>query len=165
MSLSIGSPCCLHFFCSCGKTNFNCKDYRLCHYCRKKKYFYRDHYICVDCKIGFKSLYHHEIRPNAERSELYKYENINEINFEGKRCSKCGKDAIRVSFDFRVPKKKNLKEWEKIKNEIQLIGEYEFFEKYSYECGGSYFIKKQKLYDQRSKNPWTFDVWINKHIS
>ncbi len=143
--------CYLHYYCSCERIS------RLCHYCRKKDTFFRQHYICTHCHIGFKTIHGKQLKQDAQGAQLV--EIILEENFKGKRCPICAKDGTPVSYDFRIPKRKNLKEWNKIKNDIKDIGVHEFIKKYTYECGGSYFIQKEILYKQRLKAPWTVNKW------
>ena len=162
MELCTGSSCHPHYYCECGHTNYGKDDSRLCHYCRKKKYFFRKHYICTNCKIGFKSLFGIELTKNVEGGQLIENINHND-NDKEKKCPSCCRRAIPVSYDFRVPKKTDVKEWNKIYYEIK-SGASDFISKYSYECGGGYFKKKEILYNKREKEPWSINKWHSKKI-
>jgi len=49
-------------------------------------------------------------------------------DFRGKRCGGCGKDAVSVSLNLRIPKQRNKKEWKKLE---QRINNGEFAPKYN----------------------------------
>ena len=133
--------CYNHHYCTCGSY-----DNRECHYCRKKQNFYRRHYICLNCCIGWKSKDEIKLKrtvDNAQLSEIYDLTS----NYEGARCI-CGKDAIEVGRDFRIPKSKDTKAWKilqiKSKEYKDMINFSEYMkEKYTYKCGSERNLKKK----------------------
>ena len=146
--------CFNHYYCLCGND-----DYRECHYCRKQSSFYKPHYICLDCCIGWKSKYELVLAKSVDGSQLHEiipgpYEN----NFEGSRCSKCGNYGIEVGRDFRLPKQKDKKVWmalKSIKNKTNDVSSFSYYMKkqYTYNCGGDRNDNKPILYDTRIKKP------------
>lgn len=64
---------------------------------------YKWHFACFDCRVGLKYI-------GEARADPYHY--------VGKRCGRCGKDATPVGKDCRVPKRKDIKGWKKLKGLI-----------------------------------------------
>ena len=58
------------------------------------------HYACFDCRVGIKT------SGPASRDYI------------GIRCGRCGKDAVHVGKDCRIPKKKDIKGWKTLKGLI-----------------------------------------------
>ena len=150
--------CTDHYYCNCGRY----ENYRQCHYCRKKKNFYRAHFICVDCRIAWKSNYEFELVPDAEGAQLYKMPPA-WARYGLPKCSKCQKYGVEVGRDFRVPKHKDHKAWKslaEIRDSFKTCNDNDFAfglymkDKYRYNCGGGYFsYKTPKLYEEREKKP------------
>jgi hypothetical protein len=143
--------CYPHYYCTCGRFN------RKCHYCRKKETFYRRHYICLDCCIGWKSKYEINLKPTVDAAQLQEYRKIDDpiINYKGPRCTKCSKDADEVGRDFKVPKQSDKKAWKELQ-ELKIFYEkteiygFSFYmvKKYTYNCGHEH---GESLYEKRIK--------------
>ena len=105
--------CVDHIFCGngCCSTGWE----RPCHYCRKRFYYYKMHYICFSCNITYKSQYSDMLVPNCEDSMTEK-RHTGKPEYMGSRCPTCSKDSVYVSYDFRAPKKNDKREWKKLKN-------------------------------------------------
>ena len=121
-----------HYYCLCGVQSGT----QECHYCRKKESFYRRHYICLDCHIGWKSKHEIKLKRAVDGSQLLEvYDNM---IYEGTRC-KCGKNAIEVGRDFRVPKILDQKSWNQLKNKYKEFSDdmdFSFYmrENYTHKC-------------------------------
>ena len=91
----------------CGNCCYNCccicwdnwvKDRDDCYICKKKNCAdddaYRDHYVCFQCNIGWKTpdyyLEHGKVNP---------------------KCQLCGADGTQVGRELRIPKKNDKKQW------------------------------------------------------
>lgn len=150
--------CVNHYFCLCGHFN----DYRQCHYCRKKKTFYKEHYICLNCCIGWKSKHELLLKPSVESgSQLHVVKSLHENeNYQGPRCAGCNTYPIEVGRDFRLPKRSNKKAWNELRKERDTFADNGDFsrhmiKKYTYACDGSLRPSKPHLYVTRVKKPWT----------
>lgn len=147
-----------HYYCNCTKQQ------KECHYCRKKQTFYKEHYICLECCRGWKTQKEYILEEDGEGAQLRKVRDVNDTKIAN--CI-CGKFAIRVGRDYRVPKRTDIKEWNKLKNEYHTFyknnpksdrDETHFafsrlmIDKYTYSCGGAYFCTGDTLYEKRNKN-------------
>jgi hypothetical protein len=145
--------CSQHYYCTCG--NYKREDSgvrKVCHYCRKRQTFYRDHFICLKCHYGWKSQNETTLVSTVDDS----YFRI--VGKKSSRCSKCGVGGIEVGKDFRVPKKSDTKAWKELENErAQFDNEFKFssymIKKHTYNCGGGdrWDSNKQNLYAKRNK--------------
>jgi len=148
--------CADHYYCSCETDNI-----RRCHYCRKRNTFYKEHYICLGCCVGWKSKYDSILESYVDGAQFHKINQNPE--FKGARCSRCGSDGIEVGRDFRVPKKNDTKSWTKLKKEratfpTNFSFSYYMQKKYRYNCGGGGYRSKPNLYKTREKRPRSRDA-------
>jgi len=130
--------------CSCIVNNVKC------HYCRKRhvidgsrhepadiaRYECKNKFVCFNCKVSWKSVNDSArlcdcflnrfkklpVDPNCKN--IYCYTNTDQPKdyFEecGSICSRCNEFGIRIGRDFRVPKKSDKKEWDKLKTLLEL---------------------------------------------
>ena len=137
-----------HYYCICGA----CTGFRVCHYCRKQSTFYKKHYLCLDCRVGWKSKYDLVLRPSVDGAQLQDVW----TEFRGGRCPRCGIDGDEVGRDFRVPKRTDKKAWKQLEQEKAKHPD-DFYlymrEKYTYNCGGGN-RRGPVLYGKRTKPPW-----------
>ena len=102
----------------------------MCRYAIKR---YKDHYVCFDCRKGFKQRriedlieargdwqkYQKAYLSSPEKREKFQSENpkvteyfekhyFNRIN----KCPDCGREMKNVGLDFKTPKKEKIEEWE-----------------------------------------------------
>lgn len=127
--------CYNHYYCLCGRY----ENERICHYCRKQENFYRRHYICLTCCIGWKSKHEIILKPSIDGGQLQEYDTN---CYAGARCRNCSEDALEVGRDFRVPKQTDKKSWKELKHSKD-----DMKEKYTYNCGQR---KGESLYEKRS---------------
>ncbi len=159
--------CLDHYYCDCG-----IRGYRKCHYCRKTNGTYREHFVCMNCRIGFKNLHTYKLKVDVQGAQLFEVsrrrcikkhiKNVECTNCghtvgepivnkdKDKKCPTCGNTAEMVSSDFRVPKKSDKKAWKKL--------DISKFQK-RYSCGGAYFVEKPTLDEKRNKKPWSTEKW------
>lgn len=120
--------CYKHYYCLCGRYE------KICHYCRKQKKFYRRHFICLDCCIGWKSKNEIKLISSIDGGQLHE---IEDFTYAGSRCRKCSKDSDEIGRDFRVPKQSDIKSWNNLKTlKVNLKDNFSSYmiKKYTYNC-------------------------------
>lgn len=96
---------------------------------------YRNHFICTDCRKGFKGVWDTNC-PSCSRPCEEVYEDIcpdcgSDISWmRHKNCPDCRKEMIPVSKDFPVPSKNNVRAWKYVE---QLMAEREKYNPFKYQ--------------------------------
>jgi hypothetical protein len=129
----------------------------MCRYAMKK---YKAHYVCFDCRKGFKQppiedliiangdwhKYQKAYLDSSKKIKMFRLENPEIIEFFKEKylnrvckCPDCGREMKNVGLDFKTPRREKSDEW-KILESLYAIGR--FF--YSCWCDAYGFIPKDK---------------------
>ena len=118
----------IHSACDCRDIHF--EKHRMCRLCRPKARPYRFHFVCFNCRRGWKQMdsnYFHGRRNidccfNCEDTILP----INPCLWMNRfceeiHCSKCHFDVFVAGYDLRIPKHNNVKEWKLLEKTLTTI--------------------------------------------